>query len=771
MDINYLNRLHTATKNTVINEKFNFSNFESINAYLIRKTILKKFNLWINVNKRDLDGFYRPVVYTLLVEFFKRNLANVDKLTPNLGDKYHKQNKRFEVIKTGFKLDGRDAVQLECISHGHNGKVSLYIDFLYEDDNEYIKIDEDSGSSNRATFKQMTNLIKKAIGTNHNFSTFQNKFAIVCSKSHFEGSFTSKEREAFPYEYITKNGETVPNLPLTDFLFYVAPDYETIEEFVIDDGIDLDAVIFFGNKEVPQIQQDINRGSIKQVIYVGDQKLDINKLLTWKWTAPELKYFDEDTRKTKISPIRIENEELETITDKFIYYVQDIEDKYSINLRSIYLYISYIFPIVIPSADSRLSNRILELDYFFKKKLKPVLVQEFSVIGIDHNQAYVELLAIYRDALSQVEYANNSKFEQLNQLINHSSNSKMKEVNYLLVPPRQTIDVWKHEVRKMNWHNTKVISISKLREIKKQSSVTVLALEDKDLFQEIYGGIHNVKWLLYENEYKKYTGFKNKYNNELIAEFQSQDRKRLSGIDYPEVSTTETAEDLIDRIFDKDFIDDSNRGYETSYHDHIFKEITFVDDKSITLSANSSVILINQHNKAVNNRVGDLRVDDKVRIYENQHKDILFDSIVQSDKQGKFQQILEDSEKWKEILREYCTNDIKVNEIANECGIASSTVEGWLKPDSSTMFPQSLGKLKDLLGQDFFKIYKSNKIYKSIMIAAGRDLSDEISDFIINKSKGSFLSELGHEIINTLSEHNMPIRKIKSIEIVESEVH
>ena len=771
MDINYLNRLHTATKNTVINEKFNFSNFESINAYLIRKTILKKFNLWINVNKRDLDGFYRPVVYTLLVEFFKRNLANVDKLTPNLGDKYHKQNKRFEVIKTGFKLGGRDAVQLECISHGHNEKVSLYIDSLYEDDNEYIKIDEDSGSSNRATFKQMTNLIKKAIGTNHNFSTFQNKFAIVCSKSHFEGSFTSKEREAFPYEYITKNGETVPNLPLTDFLFYVAPDYETIEEFVIDDGIDLDAVIFFGNKEVPQIQQDINRGSIKQVIYVGDQKLDINKLLTWKWTAPELKYFDEDTRKTKISPIRIENEELETITDKFIYYVQDIEDKYSINLRSIYLYISYIFPIVIPSADSRLSNRILELDYFFKKKLKPVLVQEFSVIGIDHNQAYVELLAIYRDALSQVEYANNSKFEQLNQLINHSSNSKMKEVNYLLVPPRQTIDVWKHEVRKMNWHNTKVISISKLREIKKQSSVTVLALEDKDFFQEIYGGIHNVKWLLYENEYKKYTGFKNKYNNELIAEFQSQDRKRLSGIDYPEVSTTETAEDLIDRIFDKDFIDDSNRGYETSYHDHIFKEITFVDDKSITLSANSSVILINQHNKAVNNRVGDLRVDDKVRIYENQHKDILFDSIVQSDKQGKFQQILEDSEKWKEILREYCTNDIKVNEIANECGIASSTVEGWLKPDSSTMFPQSLGKLKDLLGQDFFKIYKSNKIYKSIMIAAGRDLSDEISDFIINKSKGSFLSELGHEIINTLSEHNMPIRKIKSIEIVESELY
>ena len=57
------------------------------------------------------------------------------------------------------------------------------------------------------------------------------------------------------------------------------------------------------------------------------------------------------------------------------------------------------------------------------------------------------------------------------------------------------------------------------------------------------------------------------------------------------------------------------------------------------------------------------------------------------------------------------------------------------------------------------------------MIAAGRDLSDEISDYIINRSKGTFLSKLGQEIINTISEHNMPIRKIKSIEIVESEVH
>ena len=91
-------------------------------------------------------------------------------------------------------------------------------------------------------------------------------------------------------------------------------------------------------------------------------------------------------------------------------------------------YISYIYPIVIPSADSRLSNRILDLEYRFTKKLEEVLVQEFSVIGVDHTQSYNELLSIYIDALSQVEYANNSKFKQLNQIINDSKFNQLNQI-------------------------------------------------------------------------------------------------------------------------------------------------------------------------------------------------------------------------------------------------------------------------------------------------------------------------------------------------------
>jgi hypothetical protein len=181
----------------------------------------------------------------------------------------------------------------------------------------------------------------RTIGIEYSFSLFNNKFAVICPKKHFEDSFTLKERKAFPYEYITKNEATQPNLPLKDFMFYVASDYETIEDFVLDNDINLDLVIFFGNQEGVQIQQDINRESIKQVIFIGDKKPDINHLLKWGWTLPEFQYFDEKIEETTPKPVIVNNEEFNKATFKFINYIKDIENRYGINLESVCQYISY----------------------------------------------------------------------------------------------------------------------------------------------------------------------------------------------------------------------------------------------------------------------------------------------------------------------------------------------------------------------------------------------------------------------------------------------
>ena len=761
MNTSYLDKLLKISKvsNNDLGEYFSYTQFDYINARLINKSLANRCNLWIDVSKRNSDLLYRSIIFESLIEFFKINYNNAAKISPRVGEKYHKGSKRYEVIETGFYIGGSEAVKLKCISRGQDNIVIQILDYFYTD---YTKLDDESGSSNRETFKLMMNFVKKVIGIKYSFSSFNNKFAVVCSKSYFENSFTLKERKAFPYEYITKNEETQPNLPLEDFMFYVAPDYETIEDFVIDSDIDLDLVICFGNKEGLNIQQDINRGSIKQVIFIGNHKPDINNLLKWRWTLPEFQYFDEKNNKTIVNTVVVNNEEFNKVTLKFLNCIKDIEDKYGINLGSICLYISYLYSIVIPSEDSRLGNGLEYITYHFEKKVEQVLTQELSVIGIDHTEIYNELLDMYDDAIFQVNFVNNVKTTQLRIL---------EETEYLLTPSGQTLEIWKYEISKINWQKVKVISLSKFRELTEQSSVTVLALEDKELFQEVYSGIHNIQWLLYDNEYENYKKFKVKYDNDLIEEFRSKDRKMLSGIDYPDELKVDTTESLIDRIFDKD-ISDIGREYESSYHDSFFKKIGFVDNTSITLSPNSSVILINENNKPINNRVGDLRVGDKVRFYENQHKDVLLKSIIQSDKHGKFQKILEDSERWKKILKDYCSNDIKLNALALRCGVAASTVTGWFKLDSSTKFPQSLDKLRDLMSEeDYLQIYKSNKNYKSITIAMGRDLSDEISNYIIRGVKGFLLSKLNHDTIDTVSQHNMPIRKIKSIKIVEIEAN
>ena len=760
MNTNYFQKLFEASKTDYINieNHFDFSQFESINIHLILKALSEDANFWLNINKRDIDVLYRPVIFALLAKFFKTNYANSVMMPPKVGEKYHKGNKRYEVIETGLIVRGSEAIKLECTSRGHEKIVIQVLEYFY-DDGGYIKLDQDSGNSNRATFKPMLDFMSKTIGSQHNIPVFPNKFAIVCSKQHFETSFSLEERKAFPYEYITRNDERQSNLPLEDFMFYVAPDFITIRNNIINNNIDLDVVICIDYKEDLKLQKYIQKTGQK-VILVGNQKLEIKNLLKWRWTLPEYQYFDGRFDETMITPVVVENDELDQATNRFLNYVKDIEDTYRINLRQLYFYVSYIYSIVIISEESRLNNRIEDLSYFFEKKLEEILEQRFSDIDANHIEAYIELLEMYRDVLEQVEFSHNAKAKKLEYL---------EETDYVLVPQRQTLAIWKREIKKIGWTNAKVISINKLRKVTEQSTVTVLALEDKEFFTEIYTGIHDIQWLLYSDEYKKYKGFKTRYNNELIEEYSSEDRLRLIGVEFPGEPTVETIEELIDRIFDKDPAE-ITRDYESTYHDLIYKEIVFFDNTVITLSANSSVILINQYNKAVINKVGDLRVNDKVRIYENQHKDILFESIVQSDEDGRFQKILDDSMKWKRMLKEYCTNDIRINEISQKCGVTSGTVEGWLRLDSATKFPNRLDKLKDFLGYDFFEIFRSNKIYTSIMIAAGRDLSDEISEYIINRSKGPFLSGFGNDIINEISNHNMPEREIKSLKIVENEL-
>lgn len=56
------------------------------------------------------------------------------------------------------------------------------------------------------------------------------------------------------------------------------------------------------------------------------------------------------------------------------------------------------------------------------------------------------------------------------------------------------------------------------------------------------------------------------------------------------------------------------------------------------------------------------------------------------------------------------------------------------------------------------------------MIALGRDLSDEVADFIMNDQKEKLLQQFDDNMIAAIAEHNMPVRVITKILLVDKQV-
>lgn len=733
--------------NNPINAKFDFSGIDTVNIFLAKRVLEKKDNLWFNVDNKYLDKFYEPIVFSALIYFFENNYCESKKLTVNIGDRYQQRNRRYEVTN----IEGKKII-LKCISRkdcgAKNTTCSKYINDLY------TKIDSRVGNTNRDTFKPMQDFIKKTLGIAENIPSFPYKFAIVTQQNSFDNCFDRLQKQAFPYIYITDNGTKTENIPLADAMFFVASNYETIKEHVFDKEIKLELIVFIGNKYDYQIQQDIDRVYFKQAIFIGKKEPDVRHL-KWRWTLPEYQYF-RDLDKSQIKVIEVENYNLTKLIREFIVHIKELEEKHYIDLKKLLPYVSYTYPLVVLTKDSRLKNRVEDLLHSFEKKSKQVLGEEFSNIGEDDTEVHNLLVGNYRAILEQLYFEHNAKTQALQKTI---------ETDYLLVPERQTLAVWQNEVKQLNWQKTKVISFNELKTLLTQSTITVLSLQDYDFYCSIRDSSHQINWLFYNEEYQRYQNFVIRYDNELIAEYKSQDRKKLIGIDYLDDFQSESIDDLQDRIWNNRIDKD---GYTTIYQDYINKKITFTDAHKIELSANSTIVLIDQQNKLIKYKTLDLSIGDKIRVYDNQHKEVLFDIVSKSDENDWLNKILEHSNLWKKTLTDYCVHDSisRINEIASLCSVAYLTVEGWIKENSNIKFPKNIKPLKNILGDDYPNIHKSNKRYNGIMIALGRDLSDEVSNYIISKNKGKILKQFDEETINAISESNMPIRVISKIETI-----
>ena len=81
-----------------------------------------------------------------------------------------------------------------------------------------------------------------------------------------------------------------------------------------------------------------------------------------------------------------------------------------------------------------------------------------------------------------------------------------------------------------------------------------------------------------------------------------------------------------------------------------------------------------------------------------------------------------------------------------------------MNPDSDVKFPQSKKDLfvlkrtinSNLMNESFSDILKSRRLFNGIMIALGRDFSDEITDYFQNKIKGKLLKQFSEKQIQLL---------------------
>jgi len=233
------------------------------------------------------------------------------------------------------------------------------------------------------------------------------------------------------------------------------------------------------------------------------------------------------------------------------------------------------------------------------------------------------------------------------------------------------------------------------------------------------------------------------------------------------------------------------REYDYGELDSVNHKILFINSNEIMICEGSKSVLLFINSRWEKCKIRQLMPGDKVRIYNNLTKELLFTIAAQDDTHGRFNKIDHDSKCWKNALNEYIVAkreispqysiDILFRELQSQGSTISNiiTLKKWLNQDDKERFPNSLKNLiaiKDLIADDSFNsnfdsIKRSRRMYRGVMIALGRDLSDEVMDYIVSKGKiiGKILNKFSEEEIRTFVQNSAPERIILTISITEED--
>lgn len=797
--------------------EFKFSIFEKVNAFFLNHTLqLERTNILISLpSNQKIFDFILPSILIPALHSLSKNTKG--EINLNKGDILISK-KDGKICKIISILPEIKALQIGGIRPFILGNIYEYI-ILNHDFSEEIK-----NIGHRATLKQRQNgynsLSKRIFHELNQYLQLlslykangiqlpiKNLYKVVIIGQKNE--IINRVPEFIPYRYINRNGIITQNLPF-DPILIIANDFSTVKDFVINKGFPIDTIIFLGENKYDQYISDISRNyrlsKFNHCIFVGTRDIDTGEnyqVLKWNWTLPEIKFFEQKQYKKPLIEI-IEDNFLSNATLEFTNFIDGIENHYQnmIKLKRLLKFVRKIYPITAIANEKRIKERAEEVFKIFLIEAEEVLQDEYYSIDVDYKEDFNRLKTFFQNII--------------NLIINSNEKSKWfktaKDIDYIVVPKsikefieNEIENCFKEEQTRITINNLeniydlfaptqkKHIEYSGLKDIK---IITISEFFNKDpeekihLFLSLFGngyypdvllkkillGNNNAKILGYKEEEKVLQFFLQQFDREYETEFRSEYREQICGIAYPDILeiNTENIDEWIKHLIGLD---------EQKYTriDEQRYEIIFEDD-SKTIERESKKVFVDDY-EDLYKEINLLKKGDKVRIYHNPDKETLHDIIKMTDEKDLFMRVDYYSSLWKNALREYFSNchfqidavfeDLKINGLS----VDKPRLEYWLKEDCKTKFPM---KKRDLLAiikttnqpelnNNIQNIYDLKTSYSGKLVQAGVVFSEEINTYILSKAKGKMLDWLSDEHIEQIIAGGAPLRKIKSIKLIDEE--
>lgn len=743
-------------------------------VYLTTSVILNNYrgkNVYFNFPKRyDLKEIINLLYENLSNQIFANHADITDY---SVGDKLKRNGEKWKNIYVIKEIRGTDYI-LTKDKDDSNLKITSTFDKLKRN---YIQIKQ---STRNSTLSKFNDFFKDINEYGFLPTHFSKKIVLIAGQTMWNNL---KKKDCIPTIYLPNTRESEQTIrksieALSDCIAYVTPKYDVCYDEILRRNIAIDTIIVC-DTDVDKIEQIISDKSqyIFNLIVLSSEntpKSNAN-LKLWNWHKEEINLLEEKAS-NKIDINGIQDNELNSLIQHFedcIKYVSEFEVPIKLNSYGYFLR--------------------LALNAIQEEQLDYLLMRLKSNKELERNEGGYEDFADKnpKEALKNIilylkKY--NLKQVKLKQIINNSTK------NSLIVADREDTNFLK-EIRS---NKCEIVTNAELKILLKNGetnnkTIVFYSFNGSKDFDYIYNLPNDVLLVLYKQEEDLYLSQFQAYRKRLEIELTGEDRFLLCSIKYEpivelEIKVNPTLEQIIERLEQRS--NTAYNGYKDEsdsllddLEDEITYQISFNDNSAVELERNETVF----DNKGSLIKSRGLKVGDKVRIYpKEQLAENLFQVAVDVEP-DKFGLIDKHSDLWREILKmsenRYPNRETLYKELEKYgLRVLPATVDSYF--NGKRKFPMYDSDLKAIcaladeiipdkkISQTIFPILKKYKrLYNSTMITLGRNLKQELQQFLKDKTVGEILQKKNFtaEALQRFIDEYMPLLTIVKIEEVSDE--